>query len=54
MNMNNFPRGFGARDRIKAASVWAWLAAALIFGGCAVLGGRTPRLSRQFRRQRRK
>ena len=38
MNMNNFPRGFEAATECRPLPRWVnWLAAALIFGGLAVL-----------------
>lgn len=38
MNMNNFPRGFEDSTELRPLPRWAnWLAAILIFGGCAAL-----------------
>ena len=38
MNMNNFPRGFESATELRPLPRWVnWLAAALIFGGLAVL-----------------
>lgn len=38
MNMNNFPRGFESATERRPLPRWAmWVAAALIFGGCAAL-----------------
>ena len=38
MNMNNFPRGFESATERRPLPRWAmWIAAALIFGGYALL-----------------
>ena len=38
MNMNNFPRGFESATERRPLPRWVnWLAAALVFGGLAVL-----------------